>query len=101
MAYLENAPKSLIELFEKRLRTDGALINDSFVPLIQNRPPRTSGAPQGQLELLEKLLCSRQMKPAWNIIRKSVKGENGYEKLFKAIIESMRIARRGIVAQKA
>jgi len=37
------------------------------------------------------------MKKAWNIVRRSLKNENDYEKLFKATIESMRLARRGIV----
>ncbi len=100
MSYLKNAPKALIKLYEKRLRTDGSLINGSFVPLIKHRPRRKSQAPQGQLALLDELLFNSRMKPAWKIIGKSVKTSDGYEKLLKAIIESMRLARRGFVAQK-
>ncbi|MBU6482597.1 MAG: hypothetical protein KGS09_18910 [Nitrospirae bacterium] len=99
MAYLENAPKALIDLYEKRLRTDGSLIDGLFVPLIKYCPPRKNQAPLDPLQVLEELLCNSRMKPAWNIINKSVKSEDDYKKLFKAIIESMRLARRGIVSQ--
>lgn len=100
MTYAENAPKALIELYEKRLRTDGSLSDDgSFVPLIKLRPPRKIRPPQGQLEILEALLCNRRMEPAWKSINKSIKSEDGYNELLSAIRESMRLARRSKVTQ--
>ena len=84
MRYLDNAPPALIQLYER-----GQEIDD-------NRSPHLPDTPQS---LLKKLLCAPEMKPAWNIIGKSVERNDGYEKLFEAIIESMRIARRGIVSQ--
>jgi hypothetical protein len=99
MVYLKNAPKTLIELYEHRLRTDGTLIDGSFVPLVKYRPRHNDQFPLSPLRLLEELLCHSRMKRAWNILRKSVRSEDDYKKLFRAIIESMGIARRGIVSQ--
>jgi hypothetical protein len=101
MSYLKNAPKPLIELFEKRLRTDWSVspVDGSFVPLIEHRPPRKNKIPVGQLELLEDLLGNRRMASAWNTIKKSLRSEDDYKKLVPAIMESMRLARRGLVSQ--
>ena len=101
MAYLKNAPKALIELYEYRLRTDGTLVDGSLVPLIKYRPHHNDQAPLTQLRLLAELLRHSRMKRAWNILRKTVRSEDEYKKLLKAIIESMRLARRGIVSQTA
>ena len=84
MAYLVNAPEALIQLYEKGPRIDN------------HRSSRLPDTPQS---LLKKLLCDKRMERAWNIIQKSVKKDEDYIALWKAMVEAMRIARRGIVLQ--
>lgn len=84
MAYLENSPQPLIEIYEKRSRHSGQFL---------------IGGQQRQI--LGKLLSDKRMKRAWNGIRKSLKTNDDYAKWLKAVIESMRLARRGIVSPAA
>lgn len=84
MAYLVNAPMALIRLYETR------------PPIPDRRPSHLPDTPQS---LLKNLLCDKRMEPAWNIIQKSVKKDEDYIALWKAMVEAMRIARRGIVPQ--
>lgn len=82
--YLNNAPKALIQRYERGSRG------------VDNRPP---GPPFSVQSLLRELLCNPMMQKAWNTINKSVQSEDDYGNLFKAIIESIRVARLGIVSQ--
>jgi hypothetical protein len=91
MAYLPNAPPALIRLYEQRSKFTEKLddIDVSKFVINATRP------------LLLKLLSNTRMKRAWNIIAKSVKTSEDYNKLFKAIIEAMRLARQGITSPVA
>jgi len=82
--YLHNAPRALIQLYEK-----GPLIDD-------HRPPHL---PDTQQSLIKKLLCDKRMERVWNVIQKSVRSDEDYTFLWGAIVEAMRLARRGMVPQ--
>ncbi len=82
--YLHNAPRALIQLYEK-----GPWIDDH----------RPSHLPDTQQSLIKKLLCDKRMERVWKVIQKSVKSDEDYIALWKAMVEAMRIARRGIVRQ--
>jgi hypothetical protein len=75
---LKNAPPVLIKLYQTRSKYTG-----QFVLGIRR-------------SLLGKLISDRKMKRPWNTIAKLLRADEDYIKLFKAIIEAMRLSRRGI-----
>jgi integrase-like protein len=101
MKCLVNAPPALVQQYKKRLTTDGSLVDGKFATLIKHRPSYEKQKRPSQLRLLEELLCNTRMKRAWDIIRNYEQGEKYYENAYNAIREAMRLARLGIVSQKA
>jgi hypothetical protein len=81
MEQLKNAPPVLTKLYQTRSEYTGQFV------LGITRP------------LLGKLITDKKMKRAWNTIAKVLRADEDYNRLFKAIIEAMRLARRGIVSQ--
>jgi hypothetical protein len=80
MQYLPNAPQHLIKISEKRYIT-GKYVHNIYRPFL------------GQL------LSDERMKRPWNTLRSTINTNTRCNKFLKAVIEAMRLARRGIVSE--